>query len=307
MPERGSSIIRYLVELNQELEVRLGRRRRILTEIEDHLLTATAVAIADGASPSQAERTATTALGTPQEVANTFGRDVLSILDRRLRSLADAADRLARSHRVGRLARDWPPFASVIASLAIAAAAGLLPWSAMAVVSIGLLPLFASLSFFGGTSSPVDPRKTHIPWAASYPWGMTVIYVSGTTTSPVRWSILLTYLVFIVCMTLGFFAVDRIETRVSTWVGLSAACVLINPILVMRLAAGSVEPFNAWSSAVLSVLYGLSLLVGGAWSKARAQREDLDAQLGAGQSLRYSGPTASPPAAPRPPGSPSST
>ncbi len=307
MPEHGSSIASYLAELNQQLEVRLGRRRRILTEIEDHLLTTTAVAIADGASPSQAERTATTALGTPQEVATTFGRDVLSILDRHLRSLADAADRLERSHRVGRLARDWPPVASVIASLAIAAAADLLPWSSAAMVSIALLIHFATMSFFGMLGpSPRDERdgpfKTRIPWHAAHPWGMAVVYFSITTTSP-RGSIWITALV---CYLLGSFAVEQIGTRVSTWAGLSAACVLTNPILLLRIT-GSVEPFNARSSAVLSVLYGLSLLVGGAWSTARAQREDLDTRLGAGQSLRCSGPAASPPTTPHPPGSPSST
>lgn len=112
MPEPAGpgTIAAYLVALDHELVVGLGRRRRILAEVEDHLRTATTAARADGATPRMAEERAITAIGPPHEVASAFRTDLIGIVERAITPMADAADELeARRPRLGKLARDWPP------------------------------------------------------------------------------------------------------------------------------------------------------------------------------------------------------
>lgn len=142
------TIAAYLVRLNRALVVGLGRRQRILAEMEDHLRTAAAAAVANGATPRQAEASGIAALGAPQEVAATFGRDLLGLVEHVITPIAEAADRLeARRPWLGKLARDWPPSAAVVVVLATVAAAGLITWlqaGLLAAAQMATWPSFPS-------------------------------------------------------------------------------------------------------------------------------------------------------------------
>ncbi len=76
----AESISRYLVEFNAALETRLGRRRRILAEVEDHLREAVARELERGSGPEEAEAVAIAAFGSPERVAREFGSDPLARL-----------------------------------------------------------------------------------------------------------------------------------------------------------------------------------------------------------------------------------
>lgn len=102
----GTTILaNYLGALNPELVVGLSRRRRILAEVEDHLLTRAEAEVQAGATPAEAMAAAVAATGPAAEMAAGFRPDLVGRIDRRLTPWADAADRLAmRRPFVG----DWP-------------------------------------------------------------------------------------------------------------------------------------------------------------------------------------------------------
>jgi hypothetical protein len=65
-----SPIAEYLAELSVQL--RRGRRRRILAEVRAHLLEAAAADALSGSDPERAERGAVQRFGPPAKVANQF-------------------------------------------------------------------------------------------------------------------------------------------------------------------------------------------------------------------------------------------
>jgi hypothetical protein len=65
-----SPIAEYLAELSVQL--RRGRRQRILTEVRAHLLEAAAADALSGSDPDRAERSAVERFGPPTRVADQF-------------------------------------------------------------------------------------------------------------------------------------------------------------------------------------------------------------------------------------------
>jgi hypothetical protein len=78
------TIAAYLVEFDAALEARLGRRRRIVLEIEDHLREAAAAGLERGLDPADAEAAAIADFGDPVSVAEAFGGDPVARVTTRL-------------------------------------------------------------------------------------------------------------------------------------------------------------------------------------------------------------------------------
>ncbi|HSH59685.1 MAG TPA: hypothetical protein VK988_08625 [Acidimicrobiales bacterium] len=112
------TVAAYLVELNAALEARIGRRRRILVEVEDHLREAVAAELERGRSQRDAEAAATAAFGDPVTVAKGFGSDPLARVTRRLVLAGQRLDRWMGQHpwRGAALAASVPSAAYLVAA-----------------------------------------------------------------------------------------------------------------------------------------------------------------------------------------------
>ena len=106
----------YLADLNAVLEVGLRSRRRILTEVADHLCQATQEQLRRGTDQREAQRRAIAAFGSPQEVAARFEAGLIGTLDRRLALSVRWTHHWLTQHRAG------PPVFTVIVSVLFAAA-----------------------------------------------------------------------------------------------------------------------------------------------------------------------------------------
>ena len=78
------TIAAYLVKFDAALQARLGRRRRIVAEIEDHLREAAAAGLKRGLGRAEAEAAAIACFGDPPSVAEGFGADAVARVTTRL-------------------------------------------------------------------------------------------------------------------------------------------------------------------------------------------------------------------------------
>ncbi len=108
----------YLVALNAALEVGLRNRRRILSEVADHLCQAAQEHLRRGADPREAQQLAIVAFGSPEQVAARFEAGLVGALDRRLALSARWVHHWLTQHRLG------VPACIVVVSLLFAAAFG---------------------------------------------------------------------------------------------------------------------------------------------------------------------------------------
>lgn len=95
------TIAAYLVEFDAALQARLGRRRRILVEVEDHLQDAATARLKPGENRPEAEAAAIDAFGDPARVAADFGADPLETITTRLTVVGQGLDAWMAQHPWG--------------------------------------------------------------------------------------------------------------------------------------------------------------------------------------------------------------
>ena len=92
------TIAAYLVEFDAALRARLGRRRRIVVEVEDHLREAATARLERGVSGAEAEAAAIGAFGDPASVAEGFGADPIARITQRLVVVGQGLDEWMGRH-----------------------------------------------------------------------------------------------------------------------------------------------------------------------------------------------------------------
>lgn len=95
------TIAAYLVAFDAALQARLGRRRRIVLEIEDHLREATRAGLKCGLGPAEAEAAAIADFGDPVSVADGFGSDPIAGVTTRLAVVGHRLDVWMAQHPWG--------------------------------------------------------------------------------------------------------------------------------------------------------------------------------------------------------------
>ena len=136
----------YLAALNDALEVGLRSRRRILTEVGDHLWEATQEHLQRGISPRDAQWRAIVAFGSSQQVAARFDAGLVGALDRRLALSVRWVHRWVTQHRLG-----IPAFIVVVSMLfggAFAALGAAFGRDALVAARAFLIGALAALTFF---------------------------------------------------------------------------------------------------------------------------------------------------------------
>jgi len=136
----------YLAALNDALEVGLRSRRRILTEVGDHLWEATQEHLQRGISPRDAQWRAIVAFGSSEQVAARFDAGLVGALDRRLALSVRWVHRWVTQHRLG-----IPAFIVVVSMLfggAFAALGAAFGRDALVAAGAFLSGALAALTFF---------------------------------------------------------------------------------------------------------------------------------------------------------------
>lgn len=156
------TIREYLVELNAVLRARLGRRRRILVEVEDHLREAASAYMAHGVTEKEAELRATTAFGEPAVVADAFGADALARVTDGLLRVGGKLDVWLAQH----LWAGATLAATTIASVyVVAAAAVTLSGVETDLVDLGMLPVPMTFLWWARMAWTLRNRPERGLWA----------------------------------------------------------------------------------------------------------------------------------------------
>lgn len=93
-----ATIAEYLVEFDAALQARLGRRRRMVVEVQNHLRETAAAGLKQGLTRAEAEAAATRAFGEPTAVAEGFGADALAGTTSRLVIVGQSVDAWMAQH-----------------------------------------------------------------------------------------------------------------------------------------------------------------------------------------------------------------
>lgn len=159
-----ATIAEYLVEFDAELQARLGRRRRIVVEVQDHLREAAAAGLKQGLTQAEAEAAATSAFGEPTAVAEGFGADALARTTSRLVIVGQSVDAWMAQHpwRGAALAAAVPSMMYFIAAT-VGVILNRMPAYTIPVSALSPFPL--TFLFWGRYASGLRDRPEQGLWA----------------------------------------------------------------------------------------------------------------------------------------------
>ena len=148
------TIAAYLVKFDAALQARLGRRRRIVAEIEDHLREAAAAGLKRGLG--RAEAAAIACFGDPPSVAEGFGADAVARVTTRLVVFGHRLDlwMAQRPWKGAALAASVPAVVYLIAST-VGVLFDRLP---AYIIPVSALEPFPLTVLIWGTTSPLPSR-----------------------------------------------------------------------------------------------------------------------------------------------------
>lgn len=158
------TIAAYLVEFDAALQARLGRRRRIVVEVEDHLREAATARLDRGVSGAEAEAAAIAAFGDPVSVAEGFGADPLARITQRLVVVGQSLDEWMGRHswKGAALAASVP---AVILLIHATVGVMLYPVPAYVIPLSALTPFFLTFLMWGRLARSLRERPEPGLWA----------------------------------------------------------------------------------------------------------------------------------------------
>ncbi len=177
------TIAEYLVEFDAALQARLGRRRRIVVEVQDHLREAAGAGLKQGLTRAEAEAAATSAFGEPTAVAEGFGADALARTTSRLVIVGQSVDAWMAQHpwRGAALAATVP---STMFFIAATVGVILNRMPAYTIPRWALMPFPPTFLFWGGLARGLRKRPEQGLWARA-----TAVRIQGPFQFQYVWSL----------------------------------------------------------------------------------------------------------------------